>query len=514
MTYDTTLRLLTGDECGVLKEISVPRASPADIDNIPFNTSKAQITRVGMVDTSEVESSNYEQTRKYALHAVVPLTNRDEEDVCWQLATLRSGNGGIVDVYETSQLSSKSVGSFHKVASLNGLFPSALVGTPMGLLCRKNEDNEKLFACDSNGNLAVISVDFESDEDESPLKITHRQNVVCSGNDVADKISQLSSGSPILSAFTASPDGTSLAFGGRSRETFIWDIEKEVSSWKGRNLPPDPQTLLQQPVWGTAMEFIGAGLSRRKDTESRPGHVLAVGSAHKELRIYDIRAQRRPIAHTKEGVIENRVSSLCVLDDSGFHLAVGDSTGDIHNIDLRKMEAVGRFVGPGGSVRQIIRHDSQPIIACVSLDRMLRIYDITSRRMLSKVYLKQRLNCCAFAPGSFMENDNTKNIESQHVWKEGEAYIGDNVQAYVNSSDDEDGESDEDDDGSLMEVGDEFKESESSSYDGNDQEDESINESKSADSDEGPDLISDETSSDGESDSETKQTKAKRLRAK
>ena len=489
----------------------MPQASPKDTDNIPLDTSKAQICRMGLDDTSE--ATTYEQSRRYALHSVVPLSNQDDEELCWQFATLRSGNGGIVEVYETSGLNPKNVGSFHKVATINNLFPSNClnISRPIGIFCCKKGDNEMLFATDSYGNLTGISIDFESDEDGGPLKILHQQNVLSSAKNKDIYENKESLKGMQLSAFTATRDGALLAFGGQDRETFIWDVEKQTSSWRGRNLPPDPQTLLQQPVWGTALQFIGPGLSRSKDTDSGSNNVLAVGSAYKELRIYDVRVQRRPVAHTKEGIIENRVSSICALNDSGFNLAVGDSTGDVHNIDLRKMEAVGRFVGPGGSVRQIIRHDSQPIIACVSLDRMLRIYDIASRRMISKVYLKQRLNCCTFAPSSFLDGPtNTEKMESVGTWEEGDAYMRDNVEAYVNSSDSEES----DDDESLMEVGDEFRESESSSEE-EEEEDEGDDdgESTSGESDKNIGTNSDESSVD-EDKVGKENAKKKRHRAK
>lgn len=142
-------------------------------------------------------------------------------------------------------------------------------------------------------------------------------------------------------------------------------------------------------------------------------NLLAIGTAFKQLQIYDVRTdatQRRPVLYTpewdsnKENILDHRITSLCQLDSN--RVAVGDTAGFITSLDLRKISNnkkgrsisanVGRFNGSAGSVRQIVKHGSLPIISCVGLDRMLRTYDINSRKELDCVYLKQRLNCVLF----------------------------------------------------------------------------------------------------------------------
>lgn len=194
-------------------------------------------------------------------------------------------------------------------------------------------------------------------------------------------------------------------------------------------------------------------------------NLLAIGTAYKQLQIYDIRSdatQRRPVLYTpewdstKENLLEHRVTSLCQLDSN--KIIVGDSAGFMHTLDLRKIsnkhgrstEAnVGRFTGPAGSVRQIIKHETLPIIACVGLDRMLRTFDINRRRQLDCVYLKQRLNCVLFCSdgtwgnqGSLTgdDDDDERNNSGEESENESEGDIDDEdiVQDYVDSSGDED----------------------------------------------------------------------------
>ena len=186
-----------------------------------------------------------------------------------------------------------------------------------------------------------------------------------------------------------------VAVGGKDRDIALFDIEASKQVWKAMNLPPNPQSLLQPLVWPTATCFL--------DADSSIGsNVMAVGSAHHELRIYDIRndsPQRRPISYLSGGIIEHRVTSLCQIDP--YDLVVGDAAGFLQ-IDLRvlgkpkrdtKVSTKGRFVGPTGSVRMLVKHRSESRMAAVGLDRMLRIYDTSKRKQLYCMYLKQRLNC-------------------------------------------------------------------------------------------------------------------------
>lgn len=110
----------------------------------------------------------------------------------------------------------------------------------------------------------------------------------------------------------------------------------------------------------------------------------------------------------------------------------------------RSIEAnVGRFVGPCGSIRQIVKHEHLPVIACVGLDRMLRTYDINSRKQLDCVYMKQRLNCMLFCEDVTWSNedddeesyDDGENEDMDMF--EGNIDDDDVVADYIDSSDEE-----------------------------------------------------------------------------
>lgn len=228
-------------------------------------------------------------------------------------------------------------------------------------------------------------------------------------------------------------------------------------------MPPDPQTLLQQPMWTTALQFIHSPHnSSNGNTTNHNSHtnLLASGTAYKHVHIYDIRTSsssssnqtRRPILHTPENFLTHRITSLLQLPNTN-HLLVADSTGDCHILDLRKFHSgkpspkkspdigIGRLVGPGGSIRQLALHPTLPLVACVGLDRKLWSWDICSKRLVDCIYLRQRLNCLLICEDEGWEDggvekkdlEGEKNVVESGNWEE----ETDDVRDYVDSDTEE-----------------------------------------------------------------------------
>lgn len=111
--------------------------------------------------------------------------------------------------------------------------------------------------------------------------------------------------------------GNLLVASGKERDLALWDLEKmggmgeEVPLWEAKNVKHDKLDL-RLPVWGTALTFLDSP------------HVVAVGTAYKQLRVYDTRVQRRPLRSMdlETKVIEtHRVTAItgatpCSLSDS------------------------------------------------------------------------------------------------------------------------------------------------------------------------------------------------------
>ena len=73
---------------------------------------------------------------------------------------------------------------------------------------------------------------------------------------------------------------------------------------------------------------------------------MACGTEYGQVQLYDVRASssvRRPTAYTTDNMLSHRITSMCQMGDSANILAVGDTIGDIHLLDIRKLSA-GRYV--------------------------------------------------------------------------------------------------------------------------------------------------------------------------
>ncbi|KAL7454729.1 hypothetical protein ACHAWC_006340 [Mediolabrus comicus] len=355
-----------------------------------------------------------------------------------------------------------------------------------------NSNNNPILACaDSLGNISLLNshklqkgvVQTYNAFDLSTNQIINSQTISSTANNsgtnnntaILTYTKGRYSNTSICTAIEICHDGERLAVGGRERGVRLLDLESGKLVWKAKNLPPDPQTLLQQPQWTTAIQEIHHGSS------DGVTNLLATGTAYKQVQIYDIRTSsttRRPVLYTPEGnLFEHRITSLCQLHDN-HTLAIGDSIGDCHLIDMRKMHSgkqysarkqhakeeigLGRLVGPGGSIRTLVRHPSLPYLACVGLDRKLWTWDVSKRKMMDCVYLKQRLNCALFCGDDSWNgadnNDNDIDGEENGDNYDGEVdYIQDEewnnkrerelekdhqdeVEDYIDSDDDNDGD--------------------------------------------------------------------------
>jgi ribosome biogenesis protein NSA1 len=444
------MRLFTGDECGLLKE-SIPelsRRKPTAGEIVPPKGAMPHVTKDGVsrIDPKELQTRN---------RAVVDMTFTnpdDDEENEVSFAALRLN--GSVECWEGSAKNHTSFGNYDKVYTTGNIFQTKegeKSARPLGF--GAFEKQSRMCACDVLGNLAVIKSENGEIVQHYNAYTASKQGTTISytpGNHVNTQLA---------TAMACDPVYGRVAVGGRERETTMVDIESGKVVFKTKNLAPDPQTLLQQPVWPSSIIFM------------EDSNVMAVGSAYNEVRIYDVREDsktRRPTATTPENLLEYRVTALCQVDPN--HLAVGDSAGFIYDLDIRTLgrklkgpanKDMARYVGPAGSVRQLKKHPTLPRLAAVGLDRMLRVYDTDKRKQLDCVYLKQRLNCALFCNdktwGSEGDDDEDDDVDPDDL----DIDQDDVVKDYIDS-DEEQEEGDDDDAGGEMDS-DEEQESSSSS---------------------------------------------------
>lgn len=476
------MRIITGDECGLLKE-SIPELSrPIDGSSVSTQTGIARLDdpsdafvmdrRKGIVDLAFCQ-----------LHGNHPF-NDDDNDIGGEhegtLSFCALRMDASIEKWEGfAPFQSKEDricgGTFKIRDTITNLFEDNSVestyrGRPISL-CSSHQyqtytdvkiPNNIMAACSSMGLISIV----DSNEFSKGIVAQYDVYAANSSNTTISYTRGNIINRDIATAMAMSMDSQKLAVGGRERSATMLDVQTGKQLWKAKNLPPNPQTQLQQPIWSTAIQFLS-----KTDTMSIGGStdLLAIGTAFKQLQIYDIRqdaVQRRPVLYTpewdsnKENLLDHRITCLCQLDS--HRIAVGDAAGFVHTLDMRKIQnnhgrslsaSVGRFTGPAGSVRQIVKHESLPIIACVGMDRMLRTYDISKRKQLDCVYLKQRLTSLLFCPdgtwnvkmtekeGDFSDDSNDN--EENHEDIEGNIDDEDEVHDYVDSSEDQN-ESDSD----------------------------------------------------------------------
>lgn len=230
----------------------------------------------------------------------------------------------------------------------------------VGLACI---ENTTLLSCSTKGSVQVQNL-------QAREPVLTRSFNIKSGQDLCRM--RLSSSHDVF------------ATGGKESDLQLVDLETGQAVFRAKNVPHDDLEL-QVPVWIRDLAFIS------QDSH----HLVLTGSAHRHVRVYDTKAQRRPVQSITFG--DHPITS--VLATPGRHtFVVADSTGDINALDRRMLKhRLGRYVGPGGAIKSLSSHaGGRPYFAATGLDRKVYVYHETSRKCLQSLYVKQRQNVVLF----------------------------------------------------------------------------------------------------------------------
>jgi len=209
-------------------------------------------------------------------------------------------------------------------------------------------------------------------------------------------------------AFDLSPnEHKRCAVGGTEQLLRMWDLETSQCAWKARNLANDWLDL-KVPEWIR-------GIRHRPQ---HPSHIFTATAYHK-LRMYDINAGRRPVLDFCPS--ERALLTLATTPNPNYVIA-GDSTGAMMLLDVRNGQQLGAYRGSGGALRDIMHHPdpSMPVVASVGLDRFLKIHHSITRRLIKRIYLKQKMNCILVSAETPSEDQD----EDADVWGELERRSG------------------------------------------------------------------------------------------
>jgi WD40 repeat protein len=155
-------------------------------------------------------------------------------------------------------------------------------------------------------------------------------------------------------------------FGGRENDVELYDTTTQQSIWTARNVPYDTLRL-RVPIYVAAISFL-------QPKASVSSSQFVTGTGHKHVRVYDVKASQQPTFSIDIGG-EYRVTSIQPTGD-GLGVFVGDCSGGLGMWDLRMTKKkVSVLAGSSGSIRDLHMTPSGDAMACVGLDRFLRVYN-------------------------------------------------------------------------------------------------------------------------------------------
>ncbi|XP_052745891.1 WD repeat-containing protein 74 [Bicyclus anynana] len=169
-------------------------------------------------------------------------------------------------------------------------------------------------------------------------------------------------------------DSTLFATGGEENDLKVWRIGDQQPLFTAKNLPND-WLQLRRPVWVTDLTFLSQEL-------------LAVCSRHGYVRLYDSRAQRRPVCNVD---FEAKAATCITKGFDERQVFVGFGRGHLHQVDLRRGKPDKGYKGAVGAITSIALHDG--LLVSTSLDRHIRVHDRQSKDLLYKQYLTSKLTC-------------------------------------------------------------------------------------------------------------------------
>ncbi|KAM3958650.1 LOW QUALITY PROTEIN: WD repeat domain 74 lethal (2) k09848 [Aphomia sociella] len=170
---------------------------------------------------------------------------------------------------------------------------------------------------------------------------------------------------------------TLFATGGEENDLKIWQIGEPAPVFAAKNLPND-WLQLRRPIWVSDLTFLPG-----------EGELAAVCSRHGYVRLYDTRAQRRPVCN----VDFNAMAAVCIAPSfDERNVLVGFGRGQLHQVDLRKGRPDKGFKGAAGAITDVLAVPGERLIISTSLDRHLRIHQYDNKELVYKQYLTSKLS--------------------------------------------------------------------------------------------------------------------------
>jgi hypothetical protein len=160
-----------------------------------------------------------------------------------------------------------------------------------------------------------------------------------------------------------------VACGGKTRDLTVWSIEQEKAIFAAENQPDD---WLDMPVpnWITDLCFVsplasssssgasaGAVAAAAPAASSACAHLIVTVTSHRQIRLYDCRAQRKPVKFYDDiagGDGQNAYALRLVAPaPDGASVFVSDTTGGLYRRSLSTGKLMASYKGVQGSLRSL-----------------------------------------------------------------------------------------------------------------------------------------------------------------
>ncbi|CAG9789898.1 unnamed protein product [Diatraea saccharalis] len=173
-------------------------------------------------------------------------------------------------------------------------------------------------------------------------------------------------------------DSTLFATGGEENDLHVWRVGVNEPEFVAKNLPQD-WLQLRRPVWVSGLTFMPGS----------EGRLLAACSRHGYVRLYDSRAQRRPVVN-----VDFTMAATCITPSfDERQVLVGFGRGQLHQVDLRNSRPDKGFKGCAGAVTDIEAVKHSKLVVSTSLDRHVRVHNYETKELVYKQYLVSKLSC-------------------------------------------------------------------------------------------------------------------------
>lgn len=256
-------------------------------------------------------------------------------------------------------------------------FGSTLVGADM--VCVDEDQGAWVLACVTEAGVVHL--------------VSELQGGVVVDVSVAGPAHSVMQVSAPVERFCVAPDLKRVfAVGGKNNRLTLWDAKERKRLYQARN-PPDDWLGMSVPTWVSGIAFATTKKTTLRDQDGGCNATLAVITRYHELQLYDTSEESlRPSRILPLG--EEPLTSVC-WSRQDERLVVGNAVGVIWVINVLQWTVEGRLTPSClGSVRDIAwtLHSGQEYIVASGLDRFVYCYNVLTRALARKMYVKQKIS--------------------------------------------------------------------------------------------------------------------------